>query len=337
GVWERRNYAASVGKRPQATMRKFCEEVREGHLVLLRVGSQYVHGVGEVVGASLWLDDFGDVDGWDLQHVRRVRWLWKCEGKPERFPVYSLKWGGTIEELGQDPKRRPVLDWLRSISVPDAAYHRACRPLPASCKNGVPLKGTSIGAIGDYLFDKGMAATFVDHLLAGMGELVRIANWYKRANVKSSEHETVAYLVVPLLRALGWTPQMMAVEWHHVDVALFDRLPRSDDSLAVTVEAKSRGNACLAARSQAEKYALSRNGCKRLIVTDGLRYGVYLRHPGAREFAQTPVAYLNLLRMKDTYPVLRCGGAQDALLIMAADWRGQIPSSPAGTSAVPAD
>src|SRR5260370_42567094 len=63
-----------------------------------------------------------------------------------------------------------------------------------------------------------------------------------------SEHETVAYLVVPLLRALGWTPQRMAVEWNHVDVALFEQLPRSDKSLRVVAEAKKMDNSCLLLR-----------------------------------------------------------------------------------------
>ena len=50
---------------------------------------------------------------------------------------------------------------------------------------------------------------------------------------------------IPLLRALVWTPQRMAVEWNYVDLALFDRLPRSDQSLRVVVEAKKMDNACL--------------------------------------------------------------------------------------------
>ena len=73
--------------------------------------------------------------------------------------------------------------------------------------------------------------------------------------MKPSEFETVAYLVVPLLRHLGWTPQRMAVEWNRIDVALFDAMPRANDNLAVAVEAKKRDDSCLSARGQAEGYA----------------------------------------------------------------------------------
>ena len=76
-------------------------------------------------------------------------------------------------------------------------------------------------------------------------ELVRIAKWYQKDNQKDnnpSEFETVAYLAVPLLRALGWTPQKMAIEWNNVDIALFNQLPREDKNLNVVVEAKKKGN-----------------------------------------------------------------------------------------------
>ena len=113
-----------------------------------------------------------------------------------------------------------------------------------------------------------------------------------------SEHETVAYLVVPLLRALGWTPQRMAVEWNHVDLALFNQLPRRDESLRVVVEAKKMDNSCLTAMSQAMSYAQGKSGCHRLIVTDGLRYGVYIR--GQEVF--NLYAYLNSTRLRGRPP-----------------------------------
>ncbi|MCA1599861.1 MAG: hypothetical protein LC769_12790, partial [Chloroflexi bacterium] len=54
-------------------------------------------------------------------------------------------------------------------------------------------------------------------------------------------------MVVPLLRALGWSAQRTAVGWSQrraakqrfIDVGLFGRLPRSDASLSIVVEGKS--------------------------------------------------------------------------------------------------
>jgi hypothetical protein len=104
---------------------------------------------------------------------------------------------------------------------------RCKRPL-VFLPSGAAQIETSLNEISEYLFDQGVASASITNLLDEMGELIRIAKWYRRST-KPSEHETVAYLVVPLLRALGWTPQRMAVEWNHVDLALFERLPRTDD------------------------------------------------------------------------------------------------------------
>lgn len=150
-------------------------------------------------------------------------------------------------------------------------------------------------------------------------ELVRIARWYQRTG-SPSEAETTAYLVVPLLRALRWTPQKMAIGWSGVDLALFSALPRRDENLAAGVEVKQKDRSCLAARSRAQSCAEQpgRGSCTRLIVTDGLRYVVYFRKDGT--FGDKPDAYLNLNRMRDAYPVLGCRGAKDAFLYMGTDW-----------------
>jgi hypothetical protein len=190
--------------------------------------------------------------------------------------------------------------------------------------------------ISDFLFDKGVASSSISSLLIEIGELIRIAKWYQRAALdharnkdqkgasgndrdsQISEHETVTYLVVPLLRALGWTPQKMAVEWKRVDVALFAQLPRGDMNLQAVVEAKKMDNSCLSAISQAESYADGKPDCHRLIVTDGLRYGVFTRNK-EQEFKL--YAYLNLTNLKRHYPILECHGAEEALLSMAPEWR----------------
>ena len=93
------------------------------------------------------------------------------------------------------------------------------------------------------------------------------------------------------------------------------------ECLAVAVEAKKRDNSCLSAKGQAEGYASleGREGCERLVVTDGIRYGVYVRGPDG-QFPATPAAYLNLNRMMDRYPIIGCQGAADSLRLMAADW-----------------
>jgi hypothetical protein len=235
--------------------------------------------------------------------------MWPGGDVSKRFGAYALKLGDTTQKLGSGP----VTDWLSSLEVPADAFTRPLAALPPPRQDNE----ASLDTISEHLFDHGVASTSISNLLGEIGELERLAKWYPRWKSMPSEYETVAYLVVPLLRALGWTPQRMAVEWNKVDVALFDHLPRGDDTLTAVVEAKKMNKSCLTAMSQATSYASGKSGCHRLIVTDGLRYGVYVR---SRLEAFHLYAYMNLTKLRHDYPVLECKGAGAALLAMAPEW-----------------
>ena len=294
-----------LSKRKVSDLRRFCEQMNDGDLVILRRGTSAAIAVGEIVGRYEFHDEFNDVDGWDIAHVRRVRWLWKGIDQPKKFAKYTLKWGDTTQVLNSPD----VISWLESLNVSDTVQENTPVKLPISGVDDV-----CIDEISEYLFGKGVASASISNLMKEIGEFVRIANWYNREKQKPSEHETVNYLVVPLLRALGWTPQMMAIEWKRIDVALFSRLPREKGTLAAVVEAKKMNSSCRSGFIQAKDYAMESEHCKRLIVTDGLRYGVFAR---VGEFSTSPHAYMNLTRFRRDYPLYRCKGAQDALLSMA--------------------
>jgi hypothetical protein len=94
------------------------------------------------------------------------------------------------------------------------------------------------------------------------------------------------------------------------------------------VEAKKFKDPIRVAFSQAVSYAEQegREGCRRLILTDGIKCYVYTRERGGR-FSDRPRAYLNLTRLVAEYPLLHLAGAKDALTIMAADWSDYQPSA----------
>ena len=55
-------------------VRRFASEITPGDVVLLRTGLTRVAAVGLVASEYQYLNAFDDVNGWDLQHSRRVRW-----------------------------------------------------------------------------------------------------------------------------------------------------------------------------------------------------------------------------------------------------------------------
>lgn len=295
--------------RKPADLRRFAEKMKSGDIVALRRGTASVVAVGQVVGEYEWHDEFGDIDGWDIQHVRRVHWYWHNTTNPKTFPTWTLKQGDTTQRLTS----QTVLDWIQTLSLP-VPWPPHLPQLP------IESRSTTVAEVSEYLFNQGVASDSITHLLSEVDELIRIGKWYQRTT-GPSEHETVAFLVVPMLRALGWTPQKMGIEWNRVDVALFQKLPRVDETLRVVVEAKKMSASCLSARSQALDYAKGKKACHRLIVTDGLRYGIYRQtSPGTFDL----YAYLNLSRLRDDYPILECKGAKEALLSMSPEWSGEI-------------
>lgn len=300
-------------------------DMRHSDVVVLRLGTDQIYGVGEVADDKLlWLDDFGDVDGWDLQIVRRVRWLWKYDGaQPKTFPTYTLKFGPTVLSLDS----APVKEWLTSLEVPEAARNRPLAALPESCCDGKERRQLEREELGEALYDRGIGQESVAALMGRIDELKRIARWYRRAKFSSSEQETVTYLTVPLLLALGWSPQKMSIQWDYIDIGLFDRMPRATETLVAVGEAKKFGDPIRSAFRQAAEYAEKpgRDRCRRLILTDGLRYYVYVRQNDGK-FADRPRAYLNLARMVDDYPVLHMAGSKEALAVMANDWSDYVPA-----------
>lgn len=295
-----------VSSRKITDIKRFAAEMMNGDIVILRLGTNTILGVGEVIGNYEWSESFGDVDGWDLQHVRRVRWLWNGIDSPKHFETYTLKQGDTTQEMTSEI----VKEWVRSLNFKDEELTREIIELPGYGKKVLPED------IAEYLYEQGVSSNSIELLMNEFNELKRIAKWYQGKEAPS-EFETVAYLVVPILRAIGWTPQKMAIEWNKVDLALFDQLPRRNENLSIVVEAKKKGNSCLTAKSQAQGYAEGKVNCKRLIVTDGLRYGVYLK----KEREYKLYAYFNLTDLKDSYPIYNCHGVKEALRIMTPDWR----------------
>lgn len=298
---------SEISSRKMTDLKRFACEMKDGDIVVLRLGTYSVMAVGIIIGEYEWLDYFGDVDGWDLEHIRRVKWLWSDLSNPKEFSTYTMKQGDTTQRLTSGE----VINWINTLNLDFNNLHDLIRlPLLENHK-------ITFDDIEEALFSYGVSDSSIKNLSREFDSLVRIASWYTQ-NSNPSEFETVTYLSVPLLRNLGWTPQKMAIEWYNVDIALFKNLPRDNDTLSVVVEAKKKGSSCLTAFSQAEGYAKNKKNCVRLIVTDGLRYGVYIKDSTNNEFKL--YAYANLLRLQKKYPIYGCHGAIEAFKSMTPEW-----------------
>jgi hypothetical protein len=253
-------------------VRRFASEVAAGDVFLLRTGIATVAAIGVVAGDYVYVNAFDDVNGWDLQHARRVRWC--------RLPVEHT-FGSPV--FGANPPRcsrvwdEVVVDFAERFRA-SPPFHWQAAVLPA-----LPSEDPPLDRVPDAL--QGIVALAAD--------LVPLLEDGHPFGEPPSENELVAHFVIPFLRALGWPPERIAVQWRGIDVAVFRTLPRTPENCHLVIEAKRLGAGVEGALDQA-KGDVEALGLRRdVIVTDGIRYRMYA---GDGDFA--PVAYANLARLK---------------------------------------
>ena len=266
---------------------------------------------------------FLDIDGWDIAHLRRVSWLWSSLDKPRVFDTYTLNQGDTTQLLPNTDKTFALRQWIEEFPLEIKGGDVTLPVLPKS--SDLTL---SLGDACNSLYDSGLSSKSISHRWSQISDLAELARWYERHADQVSEAETVTHLIVPLLSALGWSPQSLAVEWPitgtgTADLVAFRPLRgrlRTDADISVLVEAKRLGTSCLTAVDQARRYAAKMENCLRLVVTDGMRYAIFVRASNNKGFGNTPVAYLNLLEPRKSYPILCCEGAGEALVSLSSAW-----------------
>lgn len=253
-------------------VRRFASEVQIGDVLLLRTGISRIRGVGIIASEYQYLNQFDDVNGWDLQHALRVRW---CE-LPEEYDFGRPVFGANPTRFSRIWNNE-VTDYAeRFVNSPPTQWQTAALP-------ELPVDEPMLETIPEYL--QGIIAEAHD-----LGPLLSDRQAFGEL---PTEDESVAHLVVPLLRALGWPPERIAVKWRQIDVATFKALPRTSENCHLVIEAKRLGAGVEGALDQAKGYVEALGVLRDVIVTDGIRYRMY---SGASGFA--PVAYANLAYLK---------------------------------------
>jgi hypothetical protein len=253
-------------------VRHFASTIASGDVIVLRTGRSRILAVGTVSGPYLHVEAFDDVNGWDLQHTRRVRWGRLPAGHDFGSPVFGAN-PPRCSRVGNSE----VLDFARRfLESPPTRWQS--EDLPELPTEHPPLEDLPSAIRG---------------LVAQAADLVPLMWDPKRYGSRPSEDELIVHFVVPMLRAFGWPPERIAVKWRNVDVAVFRALPRVPETCCFVIEAKRLGAGVEGALEQAQGYVTSLGARCDVLVTDGSRYRLY---DGAREF--TPLAYANLIRLK---------------------------------------
>lgn len=262
----------------------FAETVQKGDLIILKRPSSSeweIIAVGTVESDYLHEPVFGDVDGWDLQHCRRVAW----KTPPQMLVVPGLRRGTLYGVNKPEPitKAREILANGASMSP---------YPIPA------PAPEIAVDDVIDSLITRGVSANTAELVSNTIWRLRRLAKWYSVHGSDVGEHEIRAFLIVPLFVALGWSEQRLKIEWDNIDVAFFDSSYSKSAVLRMIVESKRLDDGLRYAPDQAKGYSEKYPRCDRFVVSDGIRYKLFSRHEDNWRFE----AYLNLLAPRARHP-----------------------------------
>ena len=270
GVWSLERYAHDFSL--QGFVGRFAEEIATGDVLLLRTGAATISAVGIVASDYLYLEQFDDVNGWDLQHARRARW---CRLAKEH--IFSALVFGASPTRCSRVQQEEALDFAeRFLKSPPTHWQTA--PLLELPAEEPPLDDVPHALHG---------------IVAQAADLVPLLQDQQAFSELPSEDELIVHFVVPFLRALGWPPERIAVQWRRIDVAVFSALPRAPENCHLVIEAKRLGAGVEGALEQAKGYVEALGVPRDVIVTDGIRYRMYA---GSRGFE--PLAYANLARLK---------------------------------------
>ena len=255
-------------------VRRFAVELQTGDVLLLRTGISTICAVGLVASEYQYLPQFDDINGWDLQHGRRVRWCILPEPYDFGEPVFganpprlSRVQAGDIVDYAIRFVQSPPTDWqIRALST-------------------LPEEEPKLEVYPSEL----------QEIIAQVQDLERLYWDVDVFGDRPMEDELIAHYVIPFLRALGWPIERIAVEWHNIDVCVFTKLPRIPEHCHYLIEAKRLGAGVEGALDQAVGYVSALGVRRDVVVTDGIRYRMY---NASKDF--TPVAYANLARLKQS-------------------------------------
>lgn len=251
--------------------------------------------VGRVTGEYEWLEQFEDVEGWDLQHSRRVEWV---EANSQTL-VDGLSMG-TFRRVHKKEPKDLALQLLKEGEI------REHKEIPPAA-NRIP---------DEYLVERligyGLRPADAETVIQTIRHVRRLAGWYDRSGSDLSEHEIRTFLIVPLLLALGWSEQRIKLEWKQTDVSLFKDVYKHNAQPEVILESKRMGTGLNYALAQAQKYAKNFPDCNMLVTSTGERYQLYIKSDDSK---WNGTAYLNLLKLKDRHPYMpNVGGAPDLFM-----------------------
>lgn len=279
-------------------IRQFATEVKTGDVVLMRSGYT-VEAIGVVASEYFHTPVFGDVYGWDLEHCRRVSWQRQFDDELRHLQANDPLFGDrkqipTFTRVKDRKVLDPICDTLSKVQSRPLRNFSLTLPPPLTPQQ-----------LSDALFLEGLSYDACVHVERTVRKLRGLLAWYddERSSGRPTEHEVVAHLILPLMLALGWSEQLLAIEWKKIDLAVFTQTPTNASTCGLVCEAKGMDEPLGEVVQQAIDYC-ERNhlaDCRKILVADGGYFSLYRKR--ARGWEKEPSGYVNLRNLSSKYLV----------------------------------
>lgn len=272
-------------------------KIEENDIVILKIGMSQIKAAGTVVSRNgkhngyndkTWLNDF---DGWNLPAYIYVDW---------HCPMNVVQTTGLTRTTVEKSWQKHNNDIANRIIAENEIFPVVNEPDEVN-----PITDKQLI---DNLIRNGLSVMKAQELNDSLYRIRLLAEYYTNSCTWEDirEHETRTFLVIPLLLSLGWTEQQIKIEYScpagRMDIALFTK-PFHENSAKIKciIETKDFSKGLDNVERQAKSYAEHFPECKIIVVTNGVRYKIYIKKNG--EYQETPDSYLNILSPTDKFPL----------------------------------
>jgi hypothetical protein len=291
GVYER-----GKANSPRRQVHRFFTGPQPGDRVLARLGHEVI-GVGRIPSEPehqyTFDETFRSIYGWNLCHLRRVKWA-------RNFEL------GDLANVYRRDKQKPSFTGVNEDSIieqvtniPDAHFDGDLKILP-----DIDTERYSDEELSVELFRRGVSNKNTEDILAALRQAERLCSWYDTQDSdRPTEHEVVSHVILPIFLGLGWSHQQVAVEWKKVDMAFFKHTPTGPENCIMVLEAKGLGKPLTDRHSQARGY-IEKHGLESveyIATTDGASLFLYKRSEDGWGEDPTPTGYLDVRSLQKQY------------------------------------
>lgn len=291
-------YESRPSNTPQNQVHRFYCGPEPGDRVLARLGHEVIR-VGRIPPEPEYQytfdKTFRSTYGWNLSHLRRVKWA-------QDLDLGDL--AGVYRKAKQKPSftgvnEKEVIEKVERI--PDSEFDGDLEDIPE-----VNTELYSDEELSVELFRRGVSNKNALDIVAALRQAERLCSWYDgdaRESGRPTENEVVSHVILPIFPGLGWSHQQVAVEWKKVDMAFFKGAPTKPDNCVMVLEAKGLGKPLVDRHVQARGY-VDKHGLEAvryIATTDGAVLFLYERPGDGWHEDPTPIGYLDVRSLQKQY------------------------------------